>query len=77
MSAPKKSMTGVFALAFTSRVILLCFLPSAFFAYVGRWIDTRLGFSLPIATLVGLFLALYVVYLLMLREAKRYRTFFS
>lgn len=77
MSAPKQQMTGVVALAFTSRTILLCILPSTFFAYAGRWIDARFSFLSPVATLVGLFLALYVVYRLMLREAKRYRTFFS
>lgn len=55
----------------------MCLIPPAFFALGGRWIDQRLGLHLPVATFVGLFFALFVVYRLMLREAARYRTLFS
>jgi hypothetical protein len=74
---PPQKLNKMVAVAFTGRIVLLCFIPSVSCALAGRWIDKRLGFSLPVATLVGLFIALFVVYQLMLREANRYRTLFS
>lgn len=66
-----------FAFAFVTRTLLLCIVPSVLFAFLGRWIDTQMSWSWPLATLGGLFLALLVVYWLVLREAARYRAFFS
>ncbi len=67
----------IFAIALVSRTLLLCTVPSVVFALAGRWIDHKLDLHWPVATLVGLVLALVVVYRLVLREADRYRAFFS
>lgn len=67
----------MFALSFTARTLFLCFIPSAGFAFLGRWIDRRFDIGWPMATVLGLFFSLYVIYRLMLKEAKRYRAFFT
>lgn len=78
MQAPhtQKSLT-VLGLQFTTRIIVLCLAPSAVCALLGRWIDKTFQFTWPFATVLGLFLSLYLIYRLMLREAQRYRELFS
>lgn len=67
----------IFAIALVSRTLLLCTVPSIVCALAGRWIDHKLDLHWPVATLGGLILALGIVYRLVLREAERYRAFFS
>ncbi|MBP9762913.1 AtpZ/AtpI family protein [Patescibacteria group bacterium] len=64
-------------LQFTTRIVILCLIPSVVCAFLGRWIDKHFHLAWPFATVLGLFLSLYIIYRLMLREAQRYRQFFS
>ncbi len=74
---PRQKQTQWFAVGFVTRTLFLCAVPSVLFAFLGRWIDKQWSLSFPVATLSGLILALLVIYRLVLREAARYRAFFS
>ena len=66
----------LFAVEFAGRIVVATAAPAVICGFAGRWIDRRMGFSWPIATIAGLVLALAIVYRLMLREGERYRKIF-
>lgn len=66
----------ILAVGYTTRTVLLCLLPPTVFGLAGRWVDHHLRGEWPVGSIIGLFLAMYVTYRLMLREAARYKDLF-
>lgn len=62
-------LQGLQALGLVWDIILAIALPTTLLALVGRWLDGKLQTS-PLFTLLGLALALVIVYLMVSRKAK-------
>jgi F0F1-type ATP synthase assembly protein I len=65
-------LTGLHALGFVTDVLISVALPTTFFAWVGRSLDTRWNTS-PWMTVIGFVFAITISGLLVYRKAKQYQ----
>ncbi|MDO8583873.1 MAG: AtpZ/AtpI family protein [bacterium] len=64
------------AIGFVWDLLILIAVPTIFFALAGRWLDSRWHTS-PLFSVLGLFLALGVTLVLMVRKAKKLSKMFK
>ena len=63
------AITQLEALGFVTDVFISVAVPTIFFAFVGKWLDTRWN-TFPYLTVIGLLIALAMTAALIMRKAK-------
>lgn len=71
ISAPKKKINKWQALGFVWEIFFTVAVPTIVFALAGRWLDTRWHVT-PLFSIIGLALALAIIYILVKRQARRF-----
>ena len=70
-SPPTKKINKWQALGFVWDIFFAVAVPTVIFALAGRWLDTRWHVT-PLFTVIGLVLALAIIYVLVKRKARRF-----
>ncbi len=72
---PPKGVPPIQALGYVGELLLDIVVPTVLCAWGGRWLDQRFGTS-PLATIVGLVLALVLVAIIIRKKAEEMRELF-